>query len=169
MSIPIRHSLPNTRTMMKFGSSQDGKCSSVIHNSTQHLIYRGSICDGVSVLNDGIIPALSEVGNDSSLWAAELLTMRQMNTRIVLSFEVKNDFYNCMELAMFNCPERNMNVSRVNIYRDTSFRPERQTDSLGINIANYSLSNTSCHYLLKFYVNIMSEVNSSYYNIEFPL
>ena len=65
---------------------------------------------------------------------------------------------------MFNCPERNMNVSIVNIYRDTSFQPERKSDSLGINIARYSLSNTSCDYLLKFYVNITSEVNSSYYN-----
>ena len=84
MSIPIWHSLPNARTVMKFGSSQDGKCSSVIHNSTQHLICRGSVCNGVSVLNDGVIPALSEVHNDSSLWAAELLTMRQMNKRITV-------------------------------------------------------------------------------------
>ena len=169
MSVPIRHSLPDHRTVSKFGSSKNGNCSQIRHSSEHSDIHRGGVCDGTSVLNDGIIPALSEVGNDRSLWAAELLTMRQMNTRIVLSFEVKNDFYDCMELAMFNCPERDMNASRVNIYRDTSFRPERQTDSLGINIASYSLSDTSCDYLLKFYVNIMSEVNSSYYNIEFPL
>ena len=170
MSVPIRHSLPDARTVSEFGSSEDGNCLQ-IRRSSEPDIHRGSVCNGASVLNDGIIPALSEVGNNSSLWAAELLTMRQMYTRIVLSFEVKNDFYDCMELAMFNCPERNMNASRVNIYRDTSFRPERdsETDSLGINIASYSLSNTSCDYLLKFYVNIMSEVNSSYYNIEFPL
>ena len=167
MSVPIRHSLPDRRTVSKFGSSEDGNCLQ-IRRSSEPDIHRGSICKGTSALNDGIIPALSEVGNDSSLWAAELLTTKQVNTRIVLSFEVKNDFHDCMVLAVFNCPERDMNASRVSIYRDTSFRPERQTDSLGINIASYSLSDTSCDYLLKFYVNIMSEVNSSYYNIEFP-
>ena len=167
MSVPIRHSLPDARTVSKFGSSENGNCLQ-IRPSSEPDIHRGSVCNGTSVLSDGIIPALSEVGNDSSLWAAELLTMRQMNTRIPLSFEVKNDFYDCMELAVFNCPGRDMNASRVNIYRDTSFRPERQIVSLGINIANYSLSDTSCDYLLKFYVNITSEVNSSYYNIEFP-
>ena len=172
MSVPIRHSLPDTRTKSEFGSSEDGNCLQIRRSSEHSDIHHGSICDGASVLNDGVIPALSEVStNDSSLWAAELLTMKPVNSRIVLSFEVKNDFYDCMELAMFNCPERDMTASRVNIYRDTSFRPERdsETVSFGINIARYSLSNTSCDYLLKFYVNIMSEVNSSYYNINFPL
>ena len=171
MNVPInRHSLPNARTVSEFGSLEDGNCSSVIHSSTRHFIYRGSICNGTSVLNDGIIPALSNITSDSlSLWAAQLLTMRQVKSlRIVLSFEVENQFYDCMKLVVFNCPENGVNASRINVYRDTSFRPERQDTSLGIAIkANHSLSNTSCDHLLKFYVSFMS-VNSSYFNIEFP-
>ena len=73
MSVPIRHSLPDARTVSELGSSEDGNCLQ-IRRSSEPDIHRGSICDGASVLNDGIIPALSEVGNDSSLWAAELLT-----------------------------------------------------------------------------------------------
>ena len=167
VSVPIRHSLPNHRAQSLFGSSITGKCSAPPHAGTN----RGSICNGTSVLNDGVIPALNDVSdNNESLWAAQLLTMRQRkDIRIVLSFEVENKFYDCMKLAVFNCPERAMNASRMNIHRDTSFRPEREDDSLGTNItANHSLSNTSCDYLLKFYVSLMSEVNSSYFNIEFP-
>ena len=175
MGIPgpiIRHSLPVFRTVSAFGSSSNGSCSSVIPFQDPS-IYRGNICNDtrLSILSDGVIPALSNIGDDStSLWAAQLLTMRQRrDTRIVLSFEVENKFYDCMELAVFNCPERAMNVSRMNIYRDTSFRPEREDDSLGTNIkTDHSLSNSSCDYLLKFYVSLMSEVNSSYFNIEFP-
>ena len=178
VSVPIRHSLPDARTESEFGSSENGNCSSVIHNSTDHRIYRGSICNGASVLNNGVIPALSNISNDSSsLWAAQLLTMKQVahNIPIVLSFEVENQSYNCIQLAVFNCPDENMNASRVNVYNDTLFRPERppirgeSTVSLGEIIkANHSLKNTSCDYLLKFYVSFMSEVTSTFFNIEFP-
>ena len=170
VSVPIRHSLPDYRTESVFGSSVNGSCSSVIQKQDPS-VYRGSICNGTSVLNDGIIPALSNISNDNgSLWASQLLTMRQgKDERIVLSFEVENQLYDCMELAVFNCPEENMNASIISIHRDTSFRPEREDDLLGTNIkANHSLSNTSCDYLLKFYVSLMPQVNSSYFNIEFP-
>ena len=173
-SVPIRHSLPDFRTVSMFGSSEDGNCSSVItyyNNSPHHRIFRGSICNGTSVLNDGIIPALGKVSdNSSSLWATQLLIMRQEGKLpIILSFEVENQLYDCIELAVFNCPGRHMNASRINIYSDTSFRPERENASLGISIkANHLLSNTSCDYLLKFYVGITPEVTSSYFNLEFP-
>ena len=171
----IRHSLPNFRTVSVFGSLRDGSCSSVIRGPAPECgIHRGSICNGTSVLNDGIIPALSNVSdNIESLWAAELLTMRQLQNlsklKIVLSFEVVNQFYDCMELAVFNCPQRGMNASRINIYRDTSFRPERVNESLGTIIkTNHPLSNMSCDYLLKFYVNLPEVNSSTYLNIEFP-
>ena len=171
----IRHSLPNFRTVSVFGSLRNGSCSSVIRGpAPERGIHRGSICNGTSVLNGGIIPALSNVSdNIESLWAAELLTTRQLqnlsNLKIVLSFEVVNQFYDCMELAVFNCPQRGMNASRINIYRDTSFRPERVNESLGTIIkANHPLSNMSCDYLLKFYVNLPEVNSSTYLNIEFP-
>ena len=169
MSVPIRHSLPDARTVSKFGSSENGNCSQIRHSSEHSDIHHGGVCDGTSVLNDGIIPALSNVSNDSmSIWAAELLTMKQVrNVPIVLSFEVMNQSYDCMELAVFNCPQMNMNASRLSIYQDNSFRPGRETDrSLGTNIkTNHSLNNASCDYL---YVSFMP-VNSSYFNIEFPV
>ena len=164
-SVPTRHSLPNNRIIAMFGSLSDGNCSLPVPSD-----HRGGICNGTSVLNDGIIPALN-VGDDSeSLWAAQLLTMKRgSNGPIVLSFEVENQFYDCVELAVFNCPEKNMNASGFSIYQDSSFRPERQEASLGDNIiANHSLSNSSCDYLLRFYVSFMSEVKSSYFNIRFP-
>ena len=168
--VPIRHPLPNARTKSVFGSLENGNCSSLILGpSTPDGIHRGSICNGTSVLNDGIIPALRNVSSDSrSLWAAQLLTMEQSKIeQIVLSFEVENQVYNCIELSVFNCPLRHMTASRINIYSDKSFRPERVEASLGTNEVNYSLSNASCDYLVKFYVSFTS-VNSSYFNIEFP-
>ena len=175
MSVPIRHSLPDARTVSKFGSSENGNCSQIRHSSEHSDIHHGGVCDGTSVLNDGIIPALSNVSNDSmSIWAAELLTMKQVrNVPIVLSFEVMNQSYDCMELAVFNCPQMNMNASRLSIYQDNSFRPGREfgeiDSSMGTTIKlNHSLNNASCDHLLKFYVSFMP-VKSSYFNIEFPV
>ena len=168
MSVPVRHSLPTFRMVSMFGSLTTGNCSSLIPGpSEQNGIYRGSICNGTSVLNDGIIPSLTKVSNDSR--AAQLLTMRQHRyLQIVLSFEVENQLYDCMELAVFNCPEVGIHASRINIYSDISFRPERQNSSFGKNIKEtFLLGNISCEYLVKLYVSFMS-VNSSYFNIEFP-
>ena len=149
-----------------FGSLKDGNCSSLMDSP-----HRGKICNSTSLLTDGVIPALSNLSNDSSsLWASQLLTMSQSSTdseRIVLSFELENQVYDCVELAVVNCPRWHWNASRVNIYSDTSFRPERENESLGTMKANYVLSNTSCDYLVKFYVSFMP-VNASYFNIEFP-
>ena len=174
MSVPIRHSLPDARTVSEFGSSEDGNCLQLRRSSEHSDIHRGSVCNGTSVLNDGIIPALSNVSNDSmSFWAAELLTMKQArNVPIILSFEVMNQSYDCMELAVINCPQMNMNAARLSIYQDDSFRPGRDfgetESSLGTNIKNHSLNNASCDHLVKFYVSFMP-VNSSYFNIEFPM
>lgn len=167
---PIRHSLPDSRTVPKFGSLKNGNCSSVISGSDNITLFRGSICNDTSVLNDGIIPALSNTSDESSEWASQLLTMMQGNAdQIVLSFEVENQVYDCVELAIFNCPKRGMNAMRINIYSDTSFRPKRDSDTLGTNIANYSLTNRSCEYLLKFCMSIIPKINSSYFNIVFPV
>ena len=169
VTVPSRHSLPHRRTIPMFGSLKNGRCSSV-----EPATNRGGICNGTSVLNDGIIPALSNISDDNrSLWAAQLLTMRQDTTNsesVVLSFEVENQVYDCVELAVFNCPKMNMTASRINIYRDASFRPNKNSTSLGTPIIlNYTLSNTSCNYLLKYYISITSNnITSSYFNIQFP-
>ena len=164
VGVSVRHSLPSSRIVSRFGSIKNGSCSTAIVSAR-----RGEICNGTSVLIDGFIPTLSNVSNNSSaFWASQLLTMKQnSNEQITLSFEVENQTYDCVELAVFNCPQWHMNASRINIYSDTSFRPERQDESFGTSKINYSLSNTSCDYLVKFYVSFMP-VNSSYFNIKFP-
>jgi hypothetical protein len=76
-----------------------------------------------------------------------------------------------MQLAVFNCPDKDMNASRVRVYSDTIFLPQRQSSDtvlLGEMIKDYFLSNTSCNYLLKFYVSFMFNVTSTFFNIEFP-
>ena len=57
-----------------FGSPMNGGCSSTSGTNNE-------ICDGTSVLNEGILPALSGVSNDpASQWASELFTMRRSGT-----------------------------------------------------------------------------------------
>ena len=100
VSWPIRHSLPPELESGLFGSPVNGGCSSTSGTNNE-------ICDGTSVLNDGILPALSGVSNDSaSQWASELFTMRRSGTdSIVLSLGVlTGHIHNRVELTVFNCP-----------------------------------------------------------------
>ena len=105
-----------------------------------------------------------------SQWAAQLFIMRRPGTgRIVLSFEVEPTSYNHMELAVFNCPERGINTPVVNVYVDTSFRPERVDDGTLTNFnTNQSLLNTSCDHLIKFCVEFSGGISVPYFNLEFP-
>ena len=63
ISITCRFHNYNTdyRTESVFGSSIYGNCSSVINYASHHSgipVHRGSICNGTSVLNNGVIPSL---------------------------------------------------------------------------------------------------------------
>ena len=81
VSRPIRHSLSQILESL-YGSDMSGRCTAVSGANSD-------ICSGMSVLNDGIIPALSGVGDSTSQWAAQLFTMRRSGTdSIVVSFEV---------------------------------------------------------------------------------
>ena len=81
VSRPIRHSLPQELERL-YGSDINGKCTSVSGANSD-------IFSGTSVLNDGVIPALSGVNDSTSQWAAQLFTMRRSGTdSIVVSFEV---------------------------------------------------------------------------------
>jgi hypothetical protein len=96
VSRPIRHSLPPELESGLFGSPVDGGCSSISGTNNE-------ICDGTSVLNDGILPALSEVRDDqASQWASELFTMRRSGTdQIAVSVEIPIAPHNRMELTVF--------------------------------------------------------------------
>ena len=130
-------------------------------------------CGGTSVLNDGIISAFDVVSyNPASLWAIELFTLkRPIGGRIIVSFEVDGDNHDCMELAVFNCPEMGISLPSVNIYFDSSFRHDRNSfnQSLGNLNLQSQLMGTSCDHLLVFCVQYSSAVSPTrYINLEFP-
>ena len=165
VSRPIRHSLPQDRLQPLFGSQMNGRCTSVSG-------LCGNICNGTSVLNDGIIPALSGVSDDSCLpWAAQLLTMGRSYNRtagVVLSLEVEPINHDRVELVVFNCPERGIYTPEVNIYVDTSFRPIIGANIPGHLNTNQSLPSTSCDHLIKFCVELAGAVSTPFFNLQFP-
>ena len=152
MSRPLRHSLPPQRESV-FGSQADGGCTSISNN----------ICNGTSMLNDGDIPALSGVSDSpSSQWAAQLFTMTRSGTEnIILTVEVDGVSHDRVELAVFNCPEREIYAPQVQVYFANS-------DGISLfMVANQSLTNTSCDYLLKFCVDFPT-AEVTHYNVIFP-
>ena len=160
MSQPIRHTLPPELESDLFGSPVNGGCSSL-----------SEICNGTSVLNDGIVPALSGVSDEpTSQWAKELFTMRRQGTdRIVVSFEVPIGVHNCMELTVFNCPERGIYAPQVTVYVTDALRIVGPQDAAGLSmIADEALPNISCEYLLKFCLPFRTSTGNPYLNLVFP-
>ena len=86
-----------------------------------------NICHGTSVLNNGIIPALSGVSQENhSEWAAQLFTMRrQGNERIIVSVEVPPTCLNSVRLTVFNCPQQGIYAPAVNVYSYSSLLKTR--------------------------------------------
>ena len=113
-----RHKLPQQRLELVYGSQSNGGCTNVSQS-----LDGDPVCAGTSVLNDGIIPTLD--GISSSSWATELFTLSGGRGRIVLSFEVDSMDHDHMELAVFNCPDIGIDSPMVDIYFDSSFRPDR--------------------------------------------
>ena len=167
VSEQLRHSLITQRARSLFGSNFTGHCTSIAGDG-------GSICEGTSVQNDGVVPVLSGVSDDStSTWAEQLFTMvRPVSypmSRIIMSFELEDTDHDRIELSVFNCHHFRINTPQVNVYFDSSFRPQREVDrSFGTLNINVSLSNTSCDYLLKFCVQYAGEGSSRFINLEFP-
>ena len=163
MTRPIRHTLPS-QLMSVFGSDVNGRCTSISGTGS-------NICNGTSVLNDGITPALSGVSQETnSEWAAQLFTMRrQGNERIIVSVEVPPTCLNSVQLTVFNCPEQGIYAPVVNVYSDSSLRSEIN-GSLPANrsITNETLTATSCDHLIKFCVDFRSPSSLPYYVLEFP-
>ena len=143
-----RHGLPQRRLVLVSGSQNNGSCQDLSRS-----LNGDPICAGTSVLNDAIIPGLVGVGQSNPQRASELFTLSGTNT-IRLSFELDSVDHDRMELAVFNCPEMSINLSMLNVYFDSSFRPDRmQNDDLLSNLAVEALiMNTSCNHLLVFCV-----------------
>ena len=72
-------------------------------------------------------------------------------------------------LTVFKCPQQGIYAPAVNVYADSSLRPEI-TGSLPANrfITNETLTATSCDHLIKFCVNFRSALSLPYYILEFP-
>ena len=159
----IRHTLPSQLVSM-FGSDVNGRCTSISGTGS-------NICNGTSVLNDGIIPALSGVSQETnSEWADQLFTMRrQGNERIIVSVEVPPTCLNSVQFTVFNCPQQGIYAPVVNVYSYSSLRSEI-TGSLPANksITNETLTATSCDHLIKFCVDFGSVFTLPYYILEFP-
>ena len=151
--------------MSVFESDVNGRCTSISGTGS-------NICNGTSVLNDGIIPALSGVSQETnSEWAAQLFTMRrQGNQRIILSVEVPPGInHDSVQMTVFNCPEQGIYAPAVNVYSDIALRPEI-TGSLPADrfITNETLTATSCDHLIKFCMDFRATLSLPYYNLEFP-
>ena len=92
----------------------NGTCSSIVTNESV-------ICNGMSALNDGVIPALSGVScNTASQWAAQLFTMETppdpTRSSSIISFEVDDSNHDRIVLAVFNCPLMGISFPVVNVH-----------------------------------------------------
>ena len=163
MTRPIRHTLPS-QLMSVFGSDVNGRCTSISGTDS-------NICNGTSVLNDGIIPVLSGVSQENnSEWAAQLFTMRrQGNERIIVSVEVPPTCLNSVQLTVFNCPQQGIYAPAVNVYSYPSLRPEINGNlPANESITNETLTATSCDHLIRFCIDFGSVFTLPYYILEFP-
>ena len=157
-----RHSLPQQRLELIFGSQNNGNCSDVSVS-----LVGSPVCAGRSVLNDGIIPPLAGV-NSSSAWASKLFTLNGIRGRIALSFEVDSESHDCMELAVFNCPEMRISLPSFSVYFDESFRPDRNDGMLRTLIMESQAMNISCDQLLVFCVKYnMTQPPTRFINLVF--
>ena len=153
-----RHNLPPQRLELVFGSKNNGSCT----NESQSL-NKTPVCAGTSVLNDGIIPPLDGISsNETSSWATELFTLSGERGRIILSLEVDSMDHDRMELAIFNCPNMGIDSPMVDIYFDSSFRPDRigSGQPLGNLSTESPLVGTSCDHLLVYCVKYNTSVDA---------
>ena len=165
-----RHNLLPHRLELVFGSEYNSNCTNVSQS-----LDGSPVCAGTSVLNDGIIPALDGISfNETSSWATELFTLSGESGRIILSFEVDSMDHDSMELAVFNCPDMGINSPMVDIYFDSSFRPDRigTNQPLGNFNTESQLVGTSCDHLIVFCVKYNTSVDAPspthYINLVFP-
>ena len=123
------------------------------------------VCDGTSVLNDGITPSVIASEDPSSQWASQLFTLRRSGTdAMTVTFDVEIGNRDRVELAVFNCPERMIGASSLSVYSNTVFNIP-QTRRL---IANKTLTDTSCNHLIKFCVEFTSGTGLQFLILEFP-
>ena len=151
-----KHNLPQNRLKVVFGSKNNGSCMDISDS-----LDGSPVCTGTSVLNDDIIPPLDGISSDETpSWATELFTLSGERGRITLSFEVDSKDHDHMELAVFNCPDMGINSSMVDIYFDSSFRPDKTgtNQPLGDLSTESQLVGTSCEHLLVFCVKYNTSV-----------
>ena len=156
----MRHTLPPALESGLFGSPVNGGCSSISGTNNE-------ICNGTSVLNDGVLPALSDVSSDpASQWANELFTMRRCRTdkiNVSVQLSADNINYDRVELSVFNCPQWGIYAPQVMVYVTSSLNGNNL-----ILIADATLSEESCEYLLRFCVPFNQGIGNPNLNLVFP-
>ena len=156
----VLHTLP-PEWVSVFGSQADGRC-----NSTS-VMNNVNICNGTSVLNDGVTPTLYGVSEDpSSEWASQLFTMRRNGTdTISLTFQLASGFNrDRVDLTVFNCPHKGIYVPSVNVYANFQLLQPIRVFLL----TNKSLQNTSCYHLIKFCLDFGLSTTIGFFTLEFP-
>ena len=160
VSHPIKHTLPHESLVSVFGSEVNGRCTSISEG----------VCDGTSVLNDGIVQGLNSVSNTSnSQWADQLLTMNRTSSGVAnvsLTFQVSSETvdHDRLELVVFNCPQLGIHTPVVEIYVKTSF----VSPGFRFFHTRMSLRTTSCDHLLKFCLKFEGTLSTKYYTLHFP-
>jgi hypothetical protein len=138
--IPGFYTFPTDETVSANGSSATGFCSNVTVNETE------STCStpATSVLFDGIVPTLT--GLDGNMWASQLLTIQTAtpSTEITFDFMDTPDYsgVEAVEVVMFNCPERGIFVSAINIH-------EFDSGGTWTSVGSLNISTISCDTLLR--------------------
>ena len=148
-SIPSRYYYPTAETMSVNGSSQDGRCSSVLSSSASY-----SMCEAPtsSVLFDGKIPTLN--GLDGDMWASQLLVLQIHNPEgqfLVSDFNGTSNYEGVgrVELVMFNCPEWGIAVQDIQFLAV----PHIMANSFSVD-RTFSPTTTSCDSLVRVCVSI---------------
>lgn len=137
-------------TVRANGSSPTGHC--VGFDITSPNVYCNA--PGTSVLFDGHIPTLSDVGGDT--WASDLLTLRteaninlfESYVSMLYMFHNQRDYSGVrrMELVLFNCPQWGISVGSVEV---NEFNSENTTT-----LAIQSVGTSSCDSLVRVCVSV---------------
>ena len=114
-AIPDSYTLSSSEIVSVNGSTQDGHCNGTV------LVSPGMVeCPMPrtnSFLYDGVIPTLT--GLDGSEWASGLLTLNTSaaSTRITFNFTNTSRYggVESVRVIMFNCPQRGIGTSSINI------------------------------------------------------
>ena len=161
----IQHNLPQCRLVSVFGSK--GMVDVMPHHCLKKvcLTFAPALaCSMMEFYQCSVKSAIIKISRPVVHYVKTWYT-----SRIILSFEVELANYSHIELAVFNCLELVVNTPLIIACTDTSFRNSSERDPGMKQIANKSVTASSCEYLLKINLEFSCKAQLvQYFNIEFP-